>query len=84
MARPCGAPLAGAGGGYGGWSVAGDRQHAVGVAGRVGVEADQVAVVVDAVDDRGADAVRVIDGGEPCPGRQVKPCMTALLPLPTV
>ena len=42
-----------------------DREHPVGVAGAVGVEADQVAAVVDAVDDGGADAMRVIDSGEP-------------------
>ena len=39
-------------------------EHAVGVAGRVGVETDQVAVVVDAVDGGGADPVRVVDRGE--------------------
>ena len=45
----------------------GGDQHAVGVADRVDVEADEVALVVDAVDGGGADAARVRDGGEPSP-----------------
>src|SRR5437879_1364571 len=40
----------------------GRGEHAVGVAGRVGVEPDQVAGRVDAVDQGGADAVGVVDG----------------------
>ena len=38
------------------------REHAVNVARRIGVEADQLTAVVDAVDRRRADAVRVVDG----------------------
>ena len=44
-------------------------QHAVGVAARVDVEADEVALVVDAVDGGGADAARVRNCGEPGPRR---------------
>src|SRR5712691_4843595 len=40
----------------------GRGEHAVGVAGRVGVEADQVTGGVDAVDQGRADAVGVVDG----------------------
>src|SRR6266566_2379712 len=40
----------------------GRGEHAVGVAGRVGVEPDQVTGRVDPVDQGGADAVGVVDG----------------------
>ena len=43
----------------------GGDQHAVGVADRVDVEADEVALVVDAVDGGGAGAARVRNCGEP-------------------
>jgi hypothetical protein len=40
-------------------------EHSAGVTGRVHVEPDEVATVVDAVDSGGADAVGIIDGLEP-------------------
>src|SRR5690349_20281118 len=43
---------------------AGVGEQAVDVAGRVGVEADQVALVVDAVERGGAGAVRVVNRNE--------------------
>ena len=62
----------------------GGDQHAVGVADRVDVEADEVALVVDAVDGGGADPVRVRNCGEPSPLVQVKPKLWALEPVPVV
>src|SRR5450755_5137137 len=51
----------------------GAGQEPVGVAGRIGVEADHLTAVVDTVQGGGADAVRVIDGLEAVARRPGEP-----------
>jgi hypothetical protein len=53
----------------------GSSEHAVDIASRVGVEADQLTVVVDAVDGSRARSVRVVNGRETvprCPGEPLR------------
>ena len=60
-----------------------DREQSVRVAGGVGEEPDEVALIVDAVDRGGTLTVRVIDHLEPALWVQVKPCVIAVSPVPT-